>query len=289
MRHVSLLERLAGHKVAANVLMLLAFVLGTIGITRMNVQFFPTFELDVISVRVVWTGASAEDVEIGITAPLEERLKTVDGLKKMSSTSAQGVASITLELHEDTDALLALDQVRQRVDEFRNLPRDAETPEVSRVSRYEPIARLLVRGGSIEELRPWVRRFESELLAAGIDRITLTGLPEERIAIEIPAAALETLGLSLVQVGDRVGQLARDFPAGIAGEADGAREIRGLEQRRSADAFAPLPVVSDTLGVVRLGEIARLTREPRNNELALFSAATRSSRCSCSAARAATR
>ena len=270
MRHVSLLERLAGHKVAANVLMLLAFVLGTIGITRMNVQFFPTFELDVISVRVVWTGASAEDVEIGITAPLEERLKTVDGLKKMSSTSAQGVASITLELHEDTDALLALDQVRQRVDEFRNLPRDAETPEVSRVSRYEPIARLLVRGGSIEELRPWVRRFESELLAAGIDRITLTGLPEERIAIEVPAAALETLGLSLVQVGDRVGQLARDFPAGIAGEADGAREIRGLEQRRSADAFAPLPVVSDTLGVVRLGEIARLTREPRNNELALF-------------------
>ena len=270
MRHASLLERLAGHKVAANVLMLLAFVLGTIGITRMNVQFFPTFELDVISVRVVWTGASAEDVELGITAPLEERLKTVDGLKKMSSTSAQGVASITLELHEDTDALLALDQVRQRVDEFRNLPRDAETPEVSRVSRYEPIARLLVRGGSVEELRPWVRRFESELLAAGIDRITLTGLPEERIAIEIPAAALETLGLSLVQVGDRVGQLARDFPAGIAGEADGAREIRGLEQRRSADAFAPLPVVSDTLGVVRLGEIARLTREPRNNELALF-------------------
>ena len=270
MRHASLLERLAGHKVAANVLMLLAFVLGTIGITRMNVQFFPTFELDVISVRVVWTGASAEDVELGITAPLEERLKTVDGLKKMSSTSAQGVASITLELHEDTDALLALDQVRQRVDEFRNLPRDAETPEVSRVSRYEPIARLLVRGGSVEELRPWVRRFESELLAAGIDRITLTGLPEERIAIEIPAAALETLGLSLVQVGERVGQLARDFPAGIAGEADGAREIRGLEQRRSADAFAPLPVVSDALGVVRLGEIARLTREPCNNELALF-------------------
>jgi multidrug efflux pump subunit AcrB len=270
MRHVSLLERLAGHKVAANVLMLLAFVLGTIGITRMNVQFFPTFELDVISVRVVWTGASAEDVELGITAPLEERLKTVDGLKKMSSTSAQGVASITLELHEDTDALLALDQVRQRVDEFRNLPRDAETPEVSRVSRYEPIARLLVRGGSVEELRPWVRRFESELLAAGIDRITLTGLPEERIAVEIPAAALETLGLSLVQVGERVGQLARDFPAGIAGEADGAREIRGLEQRRSADAFAPLPVVSDALGVVRLSEIARLTREPRNNELALF-------------------
>ena len=270
MKHVSVLERLAGHKVAANVLMLLAFVLGVIGLTRMNVQFFPTFELDVISVRVVWSGAAAEDVENGITVPLEERLKTVDGLKRMSSTSAQGVASITLELHEGTDALLTLDQVRQRVDEFRNLPRDAETPEVSRVSRYEPIARLLVRGRSVEELRPWVRRFEQELLAAGIDRVSITGLPEERIAIEIPSAALETLGLSLVQVGDRVGQVARDIPAGIAGEADGAREIRGLEQRRSADAFAPLAVLSDERGVVRLDEIATITREPRANELALF-------------------
>ena len=270
MKHVSVLERLAGHKVAANVLMLLAFVLGVIGLTRMNVQFFPTFELDVISVRVVWSGAAAEDVENGITVPLEERLKTVDGLKRMSSTSAQGVASITLELHEGTDALLALDQVRQRVDEFRNLPRDAETPEVSRVSRYEPIARLLVRGRSVEELRPWVRRFEQELLAAGIDRVSITGLPEERIAIEIPSAALETLGLSLVQIGDRVGQVARDIPAGIAGDADGAREIRGLEQRRSADAFAPLAVLSDERGVVRLDEIATITREPRANELALF-------------------
>lgn len=270
MKHTSLLERLAGHKVAANVLMLLAFVLGVLGVTRMNVQFFPTFELDVISVRVVWSGAAAEDVETGITVPLEERLKTVDGLKRMSSTSAQGVSSITLELEEDTDALLALDQVRQRVNEFRNLPRDAETPEVSRVSRYEPIARMLVRGSSVEELRPWVRRFEAELLAAGIDRVSMTGLPEERIAIEIPSAALETLGLSLVQVGERVGQLARDVPAGIAGEADGAREIRGLEQRRSAEAFGPLPIVSDQNGLVRLSEIATISREPRANELELF-------------------
>lgn len=257
------------HRVAANVLMLLAFVVGVAGVLRMNVQFFPTFQLDIISVRVVWTGASAEDVEVGITTPLEERLKTVDGLKRMTSTSAQGVSSITLELHEGTDPLLALDQSRQRVDEFRNLPRDAETPEISRVSRYDPIARLLVRGSSVEELRPWVRRFESELLAGGIDRVEITGLPEERIAIEVPSAALETLGLSLVEVGERVANLARDVPAGIAGEQDGAREVRGLEQRRDARGFGSLAVVSDERGLVRLDEIATITREPRPGNLAL--------------------
>lgn len=269
MKQQGVMAALVHHRVAANVLMLIAFVLGVIGITRMNVQFFPSFELDVISVRVVWSGAAAEDVEVGISTPLEERLKTVDGLKKMSSTSAQGIASLTLELHEGTDPLLALDQVRQRVDEFRNLPRDAETPEVSRVSRYEPIARLLVRGGSVEELRPWVRRFESELLAAGVDRVSITGLPEERIAVELPTAALETLGLSLVEVGERIGQVARDIPAGVAGERDGAREIRGLEQRRDALGFEELAVVSDARGRVVLGEIAQIRREPRPGELVL--------------------
>ncbi|MEF3192860.1 MAG: efflux RND transporter permease subunit [Halothiobacillaceae bacterium] len=264
-----ILELFLRHKVAANVLMLIAVLVGLLALSRLNVQFFPNFALDIISVRVVWTGASAEDVENGITTPLEERLKTVDGLKKMASTSAQGVSSITLELNEGTDPLLALDQVRQRVNEFRNLPKDAETPQISRVARYEPIARLLVRGPSIEELRPWVRRFERELLARGIDRIDISGLPEERIAIEIPSAALETLGLSLVDIGERINQLARDVPAGIAGEQDGAREVRGVEQRRDPVAFENLPIVSDEAGLVRLGDVAAISREARPASIAL--------------------
>ena len=214
----------ARHKLLANLLMVVVFALGGVALTRMNIQFFPNFALDVISVRVVWSGASAEDVENGIVIPFEERLKTVDGLKRMTSTSTQGIASLSLELHEGTDALLALDQVRQRVDEFRNLPKDAETPQVSRISRYESVARLLVSGPSLPDLRPWVRQFERELLARGVDRVDIAGLPEERIAIEVPGRALETLGLSLDGIGQQVGRLAQDLPSGVAGEADGARE-----------------------------------------------------------------
>ena len=264
-----LLAALLRHRVAANVLMLLAIFAGAVGLTRMNVQFFPTFELDFITVRVVWSGAAAEDVETGITSPLEERLKTVDGLKRLTSTSAQGISSISLELHEGTDPLLALDQVRQRVDDFRNLPRDAETPQVSRVTRHEDIAKLMVRGANIEELRPWVRKFEADLLSSGIDRVDITGLPEQRIAIEVPSTALQTLELSLVEISERVSQLARDVPAGIAGEQDGAREIRALEQRREAAAFDNLPVVSDARGQIRLGDIADIRREARPSSLSL--------------------
>ena len=257
------------HKVAANVLVLVALMAGFMGVTRMNVQFFPNFALDVLSVRVLWSGASAEDVENGIIIPLEERLKTVDGVKKLSSTAAQGVASITLELKDGTDTLIALDQVRQRVAEFSNLPKDAEAPIISRISRYEPVARLLVRGPSLSELRPWVQQFERELLTQGIDRIDIQGLPNERIAIEIPGSQLESLNLSLADAGDRVAKLARDLPSGIAGEQDGAREVRSLEQRRDVEGFANLPLVSDERGVIRLGDVAEITREARPASLAL--------------------
>src|SRR5690554_5774426 len=134
------------HKVAANLVMLVMLLGGALGLARMNIQFFPTFALDVVSVRVVWSGASAEDIEQGITNPLEQRLRSLDGLKRMTSTSAQGVSSISLEFHEGTDPIQAVDDVRQQVDEFNNLPGDAEEPQVARVERYEPVARLLVYG-----------------------------------------------------------------------------------------------------------------------------------------------
>jgi multidrug efflux pump subunit AcrB len=259
----------ARHRLLSNLLMVLVFAVGGVALTRMNIQFFPTFALDVISVRVVWSGASAEDVENGILIPFEERLKTVDGLKKMTSTASQGIAALSLELHEGTDPLLALDQVRQRVDEFRNLPKDAETPQISRVSRYETVARLLVSGPSIADLRPWVRQFERDLLARGIDRVDIAGMPQERIAIEVPGRVLETLDLSLDGIGQQVGRLAQDLPSGVAGEADGAREIRGLEQRREAVEFEDLAIVSDERGLVRLGDVATVVREARPGALTL--------------------
>ena len=224
---------------------------------------------------LVWSGASAEDAENGILIPLEERLKTVDGLKKITSTASQGVAALSLELIEGSDPLLALDQVRQRVAEFRNLPKDAETPQISRVSRYESVARVLVTGPSIADLRPWVRQFERELLASGIDRVDITGLPEERIAIEVPGRTMETLDLSLDGIGEQVARLAQDLPSGVGGEADGAREIRGLEQRRDPLAFEDLAVVSDSRGIVRLGDVATIVREARPAALTLTTAAPR--------------
>ena len=93
----------AQHRVAANLLMIMMILAGSWALAKLNTQFFPTFELEIVTVRTVWSGASAEDVETAITIPMEQELRNLDGLHKMSSTSATGVAAITLEFEEGTE------------------------------------------------------------------------------------------------------------------------------------------------------------------------------------------
>ncbi|WP_268895898.1 efflux RND transporter permease subunit [Vreelandella azerica] len=258
------------HRVAANLIMLVMLLGGALGIARMNIQFFPTFALDVVSVRVVWSGASAEDIEQGITNPLEQRLRSLDSLKRMTSTSAQGISNITLEFEEGSDPVLVLDDVRQQVDSFTNLPADAEAPEVSRLARYEPVARLLVHGNmSPQELRQVTQRFEDELLMNGIDRIEINGLPAQQISIEVPSERLQTLGLSLEEIASRVQSMSRDLPAGLLGQQDSTRELRSLEQRRDALGFEDVTVMSSDRLQLRLGDIAIIHQEAREGEVTL--------------------
>lgn len=262
-----LLGIFAHHKVAANLLMLMMLLSGVLALERLNVQFFPRFALDIVSVRVLWTGASAEDVEVGITQPLEQRLRAVDNLHKLTSTSAQGVSSITLEFADGIDPLLALDQVRRFVDEFRNFPADAEKPEVALATRYETVARVLITGlDDPGERRNLARRFETELLDAGIDRVDIEGLPQELIAIQLDHNRLAELGLGLDAVGERVAALSRDLPAGVVGREEGSRELRGLDQARDPLAFARLPVATAEGLRINLGDVATIERAARDDQ-----------------------
>jgi multidrug efflux pump subunit AcrB len=261
-RHrTDLIGLFAHHAVAANLLMVMMLLAGALALDRLNVQLFPTFELDMVTVRVVWTGASAEDIEDGITTPLEQRLRSLDYLDQMTSTSSQGISAITLEFDGRADPLLALDQVRRLVDEFRNLPQDAEKPEVALAIRYEQVARLLVTGlDDPAEMRRLARRFETELLDRGLDRVDLNGLPDEEIRIQIDHERLAELGLGLDDIGTRIADFSRDLPAGVVGRAEGARELRSLDKRRDPLEFAELPIATEATLHVDLGDIARIER-----------------------------
>ena len=261
----------AQHKVAANLLMLLMLMIGVWALSKMNTQFLPNFELDFITVTVVWSGATAEDVETSITSPIEKELRTLDYVDKMDSTSTNGISVIVLEYEQGTEMGWALDQVKEQVALLRNLPKTAEKPEISRVVRYEQIARLLITGPSDpNELRYLAQRMERELLAKGISKIKIEGLPDEEIAIQIPAHQLEDLGLTLPQVAEQITRFSRDIPAGSIGREDVARQLRSLEQRRDELAFANLPLITAQSGrYVTLDDVATIERRPQDGETLL--------------------
>ena len=77
--------------------MAMMILAGLWALTRLNTQFFPNFALDFITVRVTWTGSSAEDVEDTVVNPLEQALRAADGLRQMTSTASEGGASVSLE------------------------------------------------------------------------------------------------------------------------------------------------------------------------------------------------
>ncbi len=247
-------------------------IAGIFSLSKMNTQFFPTFNVDLITVQVEWRGASAEDVQQSITNRLEQEFKTLDFIDEMTSTSAYGLSLVTLEFEDNTNMGPALDQVKEQVAQLRNLPSDAETPKVTLITPYESIARLLITTeGDLTELTKLTHKIERDLLDAGIARVSITGLPEEEIAIQLSTHNLESLGLSLDQVAQRINDLSKDLPAGEIGIASTARQLRGLEKRQDTHAFANLPIKSDaTGGLIVLEDVATIERRPMRKQVSVF-------------------
>lgn len=264
----------ATHRVAANLVMVIMIVAGILGISRLNVQFFPSFELDIITVSIPWSGASAEDVQASIILPVEEELRALDGIKQIFATARDGRASFRIELEESTDRDYALSETKQKMDGvLGSLPSDAEEPLVQLVTRYDQIADLVLTSdrASLEELRNLARTFEQQLLALGIRKIDFSGMPKQEIALQISPDKLNQLGLTLADIATLIRQRSVDLPAGVAAKDDGARQIRSLGQERDVAGFEELPLITRGQGqLIRLGDVSLVERRDQENQVLLF-------------------
>lgn len=272
-----LIARFARHRVAPHLLMALMILAGAFSLRQVNTQFFPNFEPGRITVTVVWQGASAEDMEEAITQPLERELRNLDHLDSITSTSAQGTSRISMEFFQGTDMGEALEEAKSRVDQVRSLPEESEEPEVTRVTRFDPIAKVLIyapRGETapegLEGLRQLAQDMRDELLARGISKVDINGLPEQKIAIQVSPGRLRELGLSLPEISDRVAAANPELPAGEVGEAVAGRQLRSRPQRRRPIAFEDIVVEGGPeTGRVVLRDIADIERMDREGEVRL--------------------
>ncbi|MBI3621315.1 MAG: efflux RND transporter permease subunit [Nitrospirae bacterium] len=119
--------------VLASVMSLLLILVGAISYSRLAVREYPNIDPPIVSVRTVYTGASAEVVESQITQPLEDSLAGIEGIRQMKSISREEVSQISVEFTLDRDIDNAANDVRDRVARVRGLlPDETDEPVISK-------------------------------------------------------------------------------------------------------------------------------------------------------------
>ncbi len=255
------------HRTAANLVMLIMFLAGYVGLSRMNTQFFPDFGIDMVIISVPWTGASAADVDANIIEPIDREVRFLDGVKKVISTSREGVATVLVEFHRGTDMQAALADVETAVDQVTTLPKDAEEPEIQRIVRYDSIARLMLTG-SVDEatLKQTAKQIRDELIRRGIDKVEFSGSRDEEIIVDVPPEFLRELDLTVGDIAQQIERSTQDLPSGDTPTAI-ERQIRSLGEIATAAEAGEIEIIARANGErVLLKDIATVSDAFRSED-----------------------
>ena len=252
---------MAGHPVAANLLMVALLIGGVMSALRVRQEVFPSFSLDIVGISVPYPGASPEEVERGIITVIEDAVRGLDGVKKITSTASEGRGSVSVELQLTAAPDRVLQNVKNAVDRITTLPEDAERPTVSLLENRNRVVNLAVAGDfPAKVLRDTAERIRDELaIREGITLVQLGDAKPLEISIEIPEATLRSYDLTLGQVAAEIRRAAIDLPAGSLKTDAGEILFRTTERRDFGREFADIPIISRPDGsTVRLGEIAMI-------------------------------
>ncbi|MEM6674905.1 MAG: efflux RND transporter permease subunit [Planctomycetota bacterium] len=237
---------MATNSIAANLAMLVLIIGGLLLATRITQEVFPEFDIDTVTVRVPYIGASPEEIEQGILLALEDRTRGIDGVKKVRSQALEGVGTVTLELVTGADRNKALQDVKNEVDRIITFPAEAEEPVVSLADPERTVMSVIVYGDVPEtSLRALAERVRDDLIAhPAITLVELGPVPDYEIAVEVPEANLRAYGLSLPAIADRIRTAALELPGGEVNTTSGDVLLRTQERRDLASEFSELPIVT---------------------------------------------
>lgn len=182
-------------------------------------ESFPEITIPIVGVTTVYPGASSSDVEQLITDPIEKQLlRGLTDVKQISSTSQEGVSSITIEFEDDVDVDTALGDVQDEVASVENeLPSDALDPSIQKFS-FDDQPVYVVSLSSSEaytQLSESAQEVEDRLLDInGVSRVDIAGIPKKQITVIVEKSTLSTYNLNLTEVSRAINQSDISFPIG---------------------------------------------------------------------------
>ena len=252
----------ARNPVAANLLMFAIVIAGLFSAsTQIPVETFPIRESDKITVSTTFRGATPASVEDGITLRIEEAIADIEGIEEIQSRSSEGTSTVVAEVTESYDGREILDDIKVRVDALNTLPVDAENPIVSINVRNSPVIFVAVQGHVDKKtLRETAANFREGLLTKDeITDVSLQGVANYQMNIEVSPQTLDQFNLTLSQIGQAIQSGASDISAGNIDTIDGEILIRSDGQAYTAEDFATIPIITNAQGdPVSLGQIAKI-------------------------------
>ncbi len=265
---------MASNSVTANLLMLVLLFGGLYLTTRIQQEVYPAFDLDRITVRIAYPGATPEEVELGVVLAVEESVRSLDGIDEIRSSASEGSASVALSLLSGADAQMVYQNVQQAVARITTLPEEAERPTITLDVHKHGVIDIQVYGDADEHAlyRAAQRAREALLQQPGITQVDLEGARALEVHIEIPEANLRAHDLTLNEVAQTVRALAVDRAGGSIETRGGEILLRINERRQWAREFAALPLIQGEGGVLlRLGDIAQVSEGfADSNRIATF-------------------
>jgi len=252
-------------KVTVGVILIVLF--GVISLTAIPIQLTPDVERPVITVRTEWPGRSPEEIEESILIEQEEKLKTLQGLWKMTSTAELGRSNVTLEFHVGFDLSRALQEVSNRLDEVKEYPDDVDRPVIraSDTASDDAVAYCLLQAEDpdfeVARFYDYADRYLKPALERipGVAEIGIYGGREHQVQVRFDPVALAQRGISIVDLRnalqwDNVNESAGDL-------ANGRQDVR-LRVLGQFDSLEPLRrtiVKYDRLGVpIRVEDVAEV-------------------------------
>ncbi|WP_306014238.1 MULTISPECIES: efflux RND transporter permease subunit [unclassified Allomuricauda] len=253
---------MARNSIATNLLMLILLGGGIFTMYTIQKEVFPEFQLDFVDVSVAYPGASPAEVEQGVLQPVEEAVRSVQGIKEIVSEASEGSGQISIELVAGSERMKAFQDIDQAINRIRTFPDDIERPEVSLRSRQRDVIQIGLYGDAdIWTLRVLAERLRTLLLNdPSITQVELNNVPDYETRIEITRNNLQKYNLTLGQVADIIRQSSNDVPAGAVQTQSGEILLRMKERKQWADEYGNITIVSAPSGAkVSLNDIATIT------------------------------
>jgi len=255
------------------VLLSLAVVLmaGVIAYLTIPKEAEPDIEIPFIYVSIVYDGISPEDAERLLVRPMEQELRSIEGIKEMVSNAYEGGANVQIEFEAGVDTSKALADVREKVDVAKGeLPAETEEPTVTEVkfSRFDPMLVLNLAGDVPERtLRTIAKDLEEKIEALpGVLEVNLVGAREELMEVIVDPLAMESYGLDQAQIINFISANNRLVAAGALQSSQGRNPVKVPGVFESAADVLDMPIKAVGDRVVHFRDIAEVRRTYKDAE-----------------------